>query len=362
MEQLTSEKIKKTLLYERHCALGAKMADFYGWQMPIQYKGALAEHNAVRKGAGLFDVSHMGRIKISGKEAKPFISYLATNKIRKTTTYTVLADEKGGSVDDVLIFQEDPENFCLVANASNRQKDLEHIQKTAKPYAVEVAPLFDKEGILALQGPEAAALLATLFPEAEKLKPFSFIQIAYKGGALFLSRTGYTGEDGFEIYVPNSLIGELWDHLLASKIAMPAGLGARDTLRLEMGLALYGHELSDKIAPTESVSRWTVKFDKEAFLGKEALLKLEDSPEKRNAYGALLLDRGIAREGHPVFYREKKIGEVTSGTHSPTLKRSIALLLVSETLSFDEEVEIEIRGRRCRAQISKLPFLQRGEA
>jgi aminomethyltransferase len=357
----------KTVLYDRHCALGAKIVTFSGWEMPLQYTGVIQEHECVRSKVGIFDVSHMGRVAVRGLDAEKFLDFLSTNKIvgKKdgSATYTVWADSDGGSVDDVIVYKESPAEFFVVANAGNKEKDLAHLQHHAKQFDVTIESYYDTEGILAIQGPCALELIHDIFPESTELKPFHFMRTALKGNSLILSRTGYTGEPGGEIYAPLASIVTLWDLILEKGVKygiQPIGLGARDTLRLEMGYALYGHELSDTIAATESVSAWTVKFSKEAFLGKEAL---EKKPNKRNAYGVVLQDKGIPREGYPIYNGEDEIGVVTSGGYGPSLQQAVAIILVQGDLEEGQAIDIGIRNKRCRAIVTKLPFynISKGE-
>lgn len=351
----------KTILADEHAKLGAKIIDFSGWLMPVSYKGIIAEHLAVRQKAGIFDVSHMGRISIQGPEAEQFLDFLSTNAIAQkkdnTATYTVFCNEEGGCIDDVIVYRFSAQNYFIVANASNREKDLAHLKKYASSFKVEIQPLFHEEGILAVQGPAVAPILTPLFPEAADLKPMHFSNVQYKGHALILSRTGYTGAGGFELYAKNPLILQLWKELIEKGIE-PCGLGARDTLRLEMGYALYGHEINEDIAPTESVSAWTVKWDRD-FLGKKALEKLENSLTKRAEYGILLQGNGIAREGYPVFKNDVPIGKITSGTHSPTLNKAIAIALVKGKLQIGESVDVQIRQNLCQATVVPLPFYKK---
>lgn len=355
----------KTSLYECHKALAAQFVDFGGWEMPLQYSGILQEHAAVRTKSGLFDVSHMGRISIEGPDAELFLDYLSANKIggKKdgSAIYTVLCDSTGMAVDDTIIYRIDHTHYFMIANAANRQKDLTHLKNQAKEFKVTITPSYESEGILAIQGPSAKDLVYKIFPEGHQLeKPMHFMKVRYKNRELFLSATGYTGAGGFELYAPNEIITELWSLLLQEGAPLgivPVGLGARNTLRLEMGYALYGHELSDTIAPTESVARWSVKLDKPNFLGKEALVLLESSTEKRFAYGIVLLDPGVARDNYPVFQKGKEIGSVTSGGYSPTLNCSIALVLSNVLLQLEEQLEIKIRERFCKAKVVNIPFL-----
>lgn len=354
----------KTALYDAHLALGAKMIDFCGWEMPLQYKGIIHEHQVVRTHVGIFDVSHMGRIEIDGLGAEALLDYLSTNQIAGkqdgTATYTVWCDEKGHSVDDLIVYRRSQTEFFIIVNACNRQKDLAHLLHYSAARDVIINDQYAEGGILALQGPDALPLIATLFPKAEDLKPMHFIVEEYAGEEVVISHTGYTGAGGVEIYAQQQVIVKLWKTLLdkGAKYGIePIGLGARDTLRLEMGFALYGHELSASIAPTESVSGWTIKWNKPDFLGKDQLEKLERSKSKRRQYGILLTDKGIAREGYPVLFKGKPIGVVTSGTHSPMLNRSIAIVLVERNLQVGDSVEVQIRQTLCPAQVVSLPFI-----
>ena len=341
--------MNKTFLYDQHVSLGAKIVEFGGWMMPLQYKGIIQEHLTVRNSVGIFDVSHMGRVAIEGPDSEAFLDFLCTNKIAEkkngSAIYTVMCNENGGAIDDLLVYRVDETHFFVILNAGNRQKDLEHIQKYAQSFDVKVLSKYSEEGILAIQGPEAFKI----FPEAEKLNSMSF----YFREDVIISRTGYTGAGGIEIYAPNSILLELWDSFISQGVE-PIGLGARDTLRLEKGYSLYGHELSENICPIETVASWTVKLNRENFLGKEAMLSLKD---KRFQYGVILMGRGVARDGYKVFKEGKNIGVVTSGTYSPTLEKSIAIVMVDGFLSVDDDVEIEIRDRLVSAKIVKLPFV-----
>lgn len=355
----------RTVLYDRHLALGAKMISFAGWEMPIHYQGVLAEHQVVRQSVGLFDVSHMGRIHVSGVDAERLLDWLSTNRIKGksagSASYTVWSHVHGGSIDDVIIYKGDDTHFFIIVNASNRDKDLNHLKEQAllEECDVEIQDAFHQTGILSLQGPLAFPLLVSLVPEVQSLKSMHFLSLDQE---LTISRTGYTGAGGFELYGSSEKIVEWWDRLMDKGKEygiQPIGLGARDTLRLEMGFALYGHELSDTIAPTESVSAWTVKWDKPRFLGLEALKKLERSPTKRWAYGVRLLEKGIARQGYQVLQNDQVIGEVTSGSFSPTLNEGIALILVQNPLQIGDQVILQIRQNFCRAQVVELPFVRK---
>lgn len=352
----------KTGLFDHHVALGAKMVDFAGWEMPVQYSGVIKEHQAVRENAGIFDVSHMGRVIIKGPEAEKLMDYLSTNKISEkkdfSATYTVWCDQAGGCVDDLIVYKENPESFFIIVNAGNREKDLNHLKKMAQDFDVTVEEKY-QDGILAVQGPNARPLMATIFTEAQEVKPMRFAMVDFQGHEVVLSGTGYTGSGGFELYGPMEAIVPLWEKIMEEGKTFgiePIGLGARDTLRLEMGFPLYGHELSNEIAPTESVASWTVKFDKKDFLGKEALEVLEQQGTKRKELGVVLKEKGIAREGYEVYKDQEKIGTVTSGTMSPSLKQAIAMILVEGNLEQGENIEIDIRGKRVKAEVVPLPF------
>lgn len=350
----------KTALYEYHCALGAKMVPFAGWEMPVQYAGILQEHQVVRSDVGVFDVSHMGRVSIEGPEAEKLMDFLSTNTIagkkEGSATYTVWCHEDGGCVDDLIVYKEAKEKFFVIVNAGNREKDLTHLKRIAERYDVAIKEHYE-DGILAIQGPKAEQLLPTLIPGVEEVKPMRFRRFSYQGREITVAGTGYTGSGGYEVYAPSTAIVTLWEALM-KKGVQPIGLGARDTLRLEMGYALYGHELSDTIAPTESVSAWTVRMKKESFLGKEALEKLANSGKQRAMYPVILEGKGIAREGYQVFQGEEVLGVVTSGTFSPSMGFAIALILVERKLEEGENVEIQIRKNRCQARVVKLPFYE----
>ena len=357
---------KSTVLLERHQAAGGKMVEFCGWTMPIQYTGVIQEHMAVREAVGIFDVSHMGRVEVTGKDAEALLDYVSANKIQgkkdQTATYTVWPNEQGGSVDDCIVYRWNSERFFVVVNAGNRAKDLAHLKEAAKNFDVTITDRYEEDGILAVQGPKALELSTELFPEITSLKFMRFASFSFCDQDIIIARTGYTGESGIEIYAPNDLIGPLWDLFLdkGKKYGIePIGLGARDTLRLEKGFALYGHELSDEISPIESVSSWTVKLDKGEFIGQVAMKKLlaDESKAPRSQIGLLMEDAGVAREGMDVLLDGEKIGVVTSGTRSPSLKKSIAIALVSGSFKEGDSVSIQVRSRVLKAVVTKIPFL-----
>lgn len=344
-------------LYEKQVALGAKMVDFAGFEMPLQYAGIIEEVRAVREVAGLFDVSHMGRISVRGERSEEFLDYLSTNKIcgkkELTATYTVLSNRQGGAVDDVLIYKISPTHFFMIVNASNREKVLAHLKKYLWK-GIVIEDHFKEGGILALQGPKATLFAEKIFPE---VKPMHFKVSFFGGEEVIVSGTGYTGAGGLEFYGNLKNITALWDRLLLEEGLKPAGLGARDLLRLEKGYALYGHELREDIAPNESVSSWTIKWDGRDFLGKSAMEILEKSSTKRKQYGLILEEPGIAREGYPVLKNGVKVGLVTSGNFSPTLKKSIAIVMISGTFQETDRIEVIIREKKVKAKETPLPFL-----
>ncbi len=357
--------MKRTPLYDRHISLGAKMTDFGGWMMPLQYSGILQEHHAVRTKAGLFDVSHMGEIMVEGEAAGEFIQRLITNDISRIKDFQVLYSPMcypdGGTVDDVLIYKLDVDKYLIVANAANTQKDLEWIE-SHREGNITVRDASEQYALLALQGPKAQDILQKLVDiSLEQLRFFRFIDgVVIAGVPGLISRTGYTGEDGFEVYVSTQAISQLWDRIMEAGEEynlVPAGLGARDTLRFEAALPLYGHELSREISPLEAGLDKFVKLDKDNFIGRDALLKQSRDGVPRRLVGLEMVDRGIARHGCQVKADDKIIGQVTSGSFSPTLKKNLALALVESR--FKEEgtqFDIVVRDKLLKARVVKTPF------
>lgn len=350
----------KTALYQKHCDLGARMVSFHDWEMPLQYKGIIHEHGVVREHVGIFDVSHMGRIDISGPDAEAFLDYLATSTIlgkpSGTAIYTTWCKEDGGCVDDGIVYKVSPTEFFVIVNAGNRQSDLDHFRKYAGRFKVNINPQYEGHGILALQGPKTCVVLKKAFNDITLTPKMHFAKMAYEGAEIIVSHTGYTGEGGCEILGPSKAIVKLWDLFLKvgqTEGLEPIGLGARDTLRLEMGYALYGHELSAAIAPIESVAHWTVKMEKPTFLGKEAL---QSGSFTRHAFGAIIDDKVIARGGDRVVMDGQEIGTITSGGFSPSLQSSIALLLSDIPLRIGQQIEINVRRNLRPAHIVELPF------
>lgn len=363
--------MKQTPLNAVHKALGARMVPFGGWEMPVQYAGVIEEHLAVRERAGLFDVSHMGEIEVRGPQALDLVQLLTTNDASRLVDgqvqYSALCYADGGVVDDVTLYRSGAEHFLFCVNAANVDKDFAWMREVHAGSGLDGATLENRSADyaqLALQGPRAAAILAplTAVPLGE-LGYYHFTRGEVAGIPALVSRTGYTGEDGFELYIPAEAAVELWQRLLAAGAAeglQPIGLGARDTLRLEKGYALYGHELSAQISPLEAGLGWIVKLDKGEFVGAAALRARQAAGVPRRLVGLLMAERGIPREGYPVFAGERQVGTVTSGTMSPSLKNGIALALVETACAVPGgSLEVGIRDRRLRATIVKPPFVKR---
>ena len=363
-------ELKRTPLFEIYREYGGKTIDFGGWELPVQFSSIKEEHEAVRTRAGLFDVSHMGEVRISGSDSLAYLQKMVTNDVSKIPAggaqYTAMCYENGGTVDDLLVYKLDEEDFLLVINASNIEKDVEWLKKHLEGN-VQLENLSEKTAQLALQGPKAEKVLQSLVSgvDLSKLGYFKFQQkVAINGKEALVSRTGYTGEDGFEIYCNAADAVDLWKEILAAgreEGVVPCGLGARDTLRFEANLALYGQELSPEISPLEAGVGFAVKLNKAAdFIGKEALKQQKETGVPRKLVGIEMLDRGIPRHGYPVYAGEELIGEVTTGTQSPTLKKNIGLALVkSAYATLGQEVEVEIRGKRLKAQVVPTPFYRR---
>lgn len=358
---MASGGLRRTQLYEEHKALGAKLVDFAGYEMPVQYEGIKAEHQAVRESVGLFDVSHMGEAVFRGPDAEKAVQRLVTRDVSRQQEgqagYCAVCYENGGTVDDVIVYKR-PEDFLIVVNASNREKDLDHFRENTKDLDVEVADESDAWALLALQGPEAAGLLQNMTGEdLSSMKPFRFVEGEVNGAPAIISRTGYTGEDGFELYVGSEDAPALWRKLVEAGAA-PAGLGARDTLRLEAGMCLYGNELDPGTTPLEAGIGFAVHLDKaEEFIGQEALRTEKEEGLRKKLVGFEVEGRGIARHGYPVVVDGEEVGEVTSGTQSPTLNRAIGLALVAPGV--EDTFEVEIRGRSVGARAVPLPFYKR---
>ncbi|HXG61802.1 MAG TPA: glycine cleavage system aminomethyltransferase GcvT [Planctomycetota bacterium] len=347
----------RTPLHESHVRLGARMVDFHGWEMPIQYSGIVEEHTAVRTRAGLFDLSHMGRVRVAGPARRAFLQRILTINVDKVAPgrckYTFFLTERGTTIDD-LVFYADPQRDLLVVNASNREKDLDWLRRHAPAEGVTLQDETFDVALVAVQGPRSVEIVRkALGIDPSGLRYYSFGAF----GEFLVSRTGYTGEDGFEIFVPKARAAETWERLSGAG-APPAGLGARDTLRTEAGMPLYGNELDETTTPLEAGLDFAVDLKKPDFIGAAAL-RTQGPPSRRLA-GLVLESRRIPRTGYEVFREGRAVGRVTSGTFGPTVGRSIAMAyLPAELARPGEAVEIDIRGRREPARVVALPFYRR---
>ncbi len=362
--------LKKTPLYPLYKEFGAKTIDFGGWDMPVQFSGIKNEHEAVRKNAGIFDVSHMGEVIVKGNDSLDFLQKMMTNDFSKLKVggamYTALCYENGGVIDDLLVYKLGEEEYYLVVNAANTEKDFDWLKEHIAG-DISVENVSDQYALIAIQGPKAQSILQKLSKDIDlnEIGFFKFKQdVDLDGARAIVSRTGYTGEDGFEIYCQAEDAEKLWKTLLEigkDEGIVPCGLGARDTLRFEAALPLYGQELSSEITPLEAGLGFAVKLNKEAdFIGKEALKKQKEQGVERKLAGVEMIDRGIPRTGYKVFSGDSEIGYVTSGTQSPTLKKNIGLVLISSDYAEEgNEVEIEVRKKRLKAKIIQTPFYKR---
>ncbi|HLL38899.1 MAG TPA: glycine cleavage system aminomethyltransferase GcvT [Rubrobacteraceae bacterium] len=353
--------LRRTPLYEEHKTLGARLVDFAGWEMPVQYEGIKAEHEAVRKEAGLFDVSHMGEVVFRGPQAEEAAQRLVTRDVSRLAVgqagYAAVCLPSGGTVDDVLVYRT-PDDFLIVVNASNREKDVAHFEENVKDLDVEVVDDSDDWALLALQGPRAVELLQPFTQtELSPIKYYRYEVGEVEGAYAIISRTGYTGEDGFELFVRPDDAPLIWRKLIDAGAA-PVGLGARDTLRLEAGMCLYGNELDAETTPLEAGIGFAVHLDKEQeFLGKEALRREKEEGLRKKLVGFKVEGRGIARHDYPVAVDGETVGSVTSGTLSPTLNEAIGLALVAPEV--EDEFEVVIRDRPVAARTVPLPFYKR---
>jgi aminomethyltransferase len=363
-------ELKHTPLYETYKKYGAKTIDFGGWELPVQFTSIKEEHAAVRERAGLFDVSHMGEIEVKGEAAESFLQSLVTNDVGKLKAggaqYTAMCYENGGTVDDLIIYKKGDHDYLLVVNAANTDKDFEWITSHA-PENVTVKNISGEVAQLAVQGPKAEAVLQKLTDtDLSTIGFFKFKEdVSIAGVPTLVSRTGYTGEDGFELYMPWEAAPKVWEAIIEAGSEyglLPCGLGARDTLRFEAKLPLYGQELTADISPLEAGIGFAVKVDKEAdFIGKAALKAQKENGLTRKIVGIEMVDKGIPRAHYPVYSGDRKIGEVTTGAPSPTLGKNLGLALLEKPFTeIGTEVDVEIRGKRKKAVVVKTPFYKRG--
>lgn len=360
------ENLKKTCLYDSHVALGAKMSPFAGFMMPIQYSSITEEHNAVRHAVGMFDVSHMGEIFVSGPDAEKFVNHIFTNEIRGfepgKVLYGMMLHPDGGVVDDLLVYREfEPDHFMLVVNAANIDKDYEWILAQTEGYDVKVVNDSDNWGQIAVQGPGAEKVVTEVLglAEAAELTFYTYYEAQWNGHRMVVSRTGYTGEDGFELYTTCEDIKEIWKKLLDNGV-VPCGLGCRDTLRFEAGLPLYGDELSDTITPIEAGLGMFCKLDKEEFIGMDVVAKQKAEGTERKLVGIELEDKAIPRATYPVETEDgTQVGVVTTGYHSISLEKSICFAMVQTAYSkLDTPLWIRIRKKVFPGKVVKKRFYQ----
>jgi aminomethyltransferase len=363
------ETLRKTPLNAVHRELGAKMVPFGGWDMPVEYSGLIAEHLAVRKAAGLFDVSHMGEFEVSGPGALAFLQRVTCNNVAKLVDgqaqYSALPMPNGAPVDDVIVSRKGPDHFMLVVNASNVEKDFRWLQ-AQEPRDCQLVNRSDEIALVALQGPRAQEILQPLTPlDLAGIRYYHFAEGIVAGHPATVSRTGYTGEDGFEIAVANADAEPLWRRLMEAgreKGLLPAGLGARDTLRLEAKMCLYGNDMDETTTLIEAGLGWIVSFDpvKGDFLGRAVLEQQKQAGPARRLVGFEVTGRGIARHGYPVYLHEEAVGAVTSGTYAPFLQRNIGLCYLPAAKSaVGTDFDVEIRGRRVAARVVPTPFYKR---
>ena len=363
-----TSSLKRTPLYDEHVALGAKLVPFAGFEMPVQYPtGITAEHRAVRGQAGLFDVSHMGEFRVFGDEALDLIQRVAVNDAARLEVgqaqYSAMCFEDGGVVDDLLVYRF-PDDYMLVVNAANLDKDLAWIRGHAADLDVEIRDDSDDTALLALQGPEARGILQPLAGiDLDGIRYYRFAEGDVAGVGAVISATGYTGEDGFELYVPAAEAAALWRRILeeGGDRVIPAGLGARDSLRLEVGYPLYGNDLDAEHSVLESGLGWITKLDKGDFVGREALSAEKTDGPRRRLVGLTIRERGFPRPGYPILADGKEVGILTSGTVSPSLGYGVALGYVpAELASEGTSLEVDARGRRLTAVVTRPPFFKEG--
>ena len=360
------EELRKTCLHDKHVALGAQMSPFGGFDMPIQYSGIVEEHNAVRNACGVFDVSHMGEVFVTGPEAEKFVNYIFTNDVTGLTAggilYGMMLNPNGGVVDDLLVYKRGENDFLLVINASNIAKDVDWINSHAGKFDVAVRNVSDEMGEIAVQGPEAESALETILSiPCKELAFYTFKELTYEGKPMIVSRTGYTGEDGFEIYSDHETIRNVWDKLIASGKVAPCGLGCRDTLRFEVGLPLYGDELADDITPVEACLSMFIKLDKPEFIGREVIARQKAEGAPRKLVGLELLDRAIPRHGYEVLNADDEvIGYVTTGYRGISVDKSIAAALIKTPYAVkDNELKIRIRRKTFPAKVVAKKFYKK---
>jgi aminomethyltransferase len=366
---VTTMELRRTPLFDRHRAAGAKTADFGGWEMPIEYTGVMAEHAAVRSAVGIFDVSHMGKLAVYGDGAVAFLNSLLANDLDRIAAgeaqYSMLCNDDGGVIDDLIVYRWSDDGAYVIPNASNAAI-VASVLRSAAPEGITIDDQHLTHGIVAVQGPRSIDVLGSLGLPVDH-DYMSMARSDFAESPVIVCRTGYTGEHGYEVVAPVAVLGDLWDALLSGATSvggLPAGLGARDTLRTEMGYPLHGQDISPTITPVEAMIGWAIGWDKPEFAGREALLAQRSAGPRRRLRGLLSLDRGIPRPHMQVravsdsVLAGDVVGEVTSGTFSPTLKKGIALALLDTSVAVGDEVAVDVRGRESRFLVAKPPFVQ----
>ena len=369
-DETSASSLKRTPLYDEHRALDARLVEFSGWEMPVQYSSILEEHRAVRTRAGLFDVSHMGEFGVEGPGALAYLQHLVPNDVSKLAIsqalYTQLCQPDAGTIDDLLVYRLGEDRYMMVVNAGNIDKDFAWAEQQTGNFDVRLTNRSYETGLLALQGPEAQNILQPLTEvDLGTIRYYHFDTGKVDGIECIISRTGYTGEDGFELYCSSADVVKLWRDLLAAgkeRGLLPAGLGARDTLRLEAGYCLYGHELDETTNPLEASLGWTVKLNKGEFVGHDALATIKEQGVKRKLIGIEMVERGVPRGGYAIYADGRQIGTLTSGSHIPTLNKNIGMGYVEAASAVPSTpVTIDIRGKQTAAQIVALPFYKRNK-
>lgn len=368
---MSETELKKTPLNRAHRELGGKMVDFGGWDMPVQYSGVIAEHLATREHSGLFDVSHMGEFYVEGEDAIEFVNRLTTNDVAKLVDgqahYSAFTREDGTVVDDLLVYRFDEGKLLLVVNAGTTEKDWDWITSHKGDENITLTNASADYCQIAVQGPDALSIVQKLTgTNLEEIKYYHFTVGKVDGVDAIISRTGYTGEDGFEVYANKDFAEQLWNKILetgnfgAENGILPCGLAARNTLRLESAMSLYGHEISDEITPLEANLGWICKLNKGEFLGRNALLELKEKGLERKLVGFEMIDKGIARDDFGVYVGDEKVGYVTSGSPAPYLKKNIGLAFVpTELANVGQAIKIDVRGKHLSAEIVPTPFYKR---
>ena len=361
--------VKETYLHDKHVALGAKMVDFAGWHMPVQYSSIIEEHRTVREALGIFDVSHMGEVFVSGKDATAFLNKIVPQDITKLAyekaVYFQLTKSDGGLIDDLIIYKIGIENYLVICNASRIDEDLNWLVRNKRGLDVKIDNQSHNYSLLAVQGPKAINLMKKMGYDLEEQKSFTIKPAVIEGIKLLASRTGYTGEDGFELLVENEFSEFLWDKILEEGQEFgikPIGLGARDTLRLEAALHLYGNDLDETTTPIEAGLSWSVPKDKKAdYNGKEVIMNQLQNGTDRKLIGLIMLDKNIARHGYDIYFNGEKVGQVTSGCVSPSTGKNIALGYVKNLAEIctGATVQVMIREKLHDAQVVKRPFIEK---